>query len=81
MDNCDDIDLINNLFAGAICTYNHKTNEKLKHQKFNFGPRNGYISIWDAIKYHNDNDKKNFKIISIDLTGSKLGEMLKDVPI
>jgi hypothetical protein len=78
MDNCDDIDLINNLLKGAACTYSHKTNKKLKHLKFNFGPHNGYISICDAINYHNDNDNKNFKIISIDLTGSKLGEMLKD---
>jgi hypothetical protein len=80
MDNCDDIDLINNLFKGAICTYGHKTtNRKSKHQRFNLGPHNGFISIWDAIKLHNNNDN-SFKIISIDLTGSKLGEMLKDAP-
>jgi hypothetical protein len=78
MDNWDDIDIINNLFKGATCTYGHKTNGKA--YKFELGPHNGFISICDAIKYHNDNDDKNFKIISIDLTGSKLGEILKDAP-
>ena len=66
------------LFIGATCAYK-ATGKEI--QSFILGPNNGYISILEAYRLHKGIDKTfggKFTIISIDLTGSKLGEILNE---
>mgnify|MGYP001602611995 CR=1 FL=1 len=62
------------LFIGAKCTY---TSIYEKNTSFFFS--NGTINILTAYNKHIDPaDKHRFKIISIDITNSKLGAMLRN---
>lgn len=64
------------LFKGAECTWHGRDPKYCQVFKIGMG---GNINIEQTYEYHkNYKENKLLRIVSIDLTGSKLGELLKE---